>query len=277
MYMNKHKGKKPLLGKHSLKLSFFLAVLIAILLTVLSANSGTNFQAHAANPTPTPICPPDQCTECNNTCGNCTGWDTNLNCQEIHWVQPCSPSCSITPVPTSSPVSNPPPGVCPGECPVCPQYETWDASNRVCVETAVYETVNYPPTCVPCPETSICYEGCGCNTPCNKNAQFQPGNLPCGTSGTFCSTAIGTIDASGFGGLIKTLFSILLAVGGGLAVLLIIVSGYRLIISQGNPESVQNARNQLAAAVVGLLFIIFSLVILQAIGVDIIKIPGFGP
>jgi hypothetical protein len=48
------------------------------------------------------------------------------------------------------------------------------------------------------------------------------------------------------------------------------------MISQGNPEQVKGAREQLTAAIIGLLFIIFSLVILQIIGVNILKIPGFG-
>jgi hypothetical protein len=48
------------------------------------------------------------------------------------------------------------------------------------------------------------------------------------------------------------------------------------MISQGNPEKIQAAREQLTAAIVGLLFIIFSLVIIQVLGYDILHIPGFG-
>jgi hypothetical protein len=66
-----------------------------------------------------------------------------------------------------------------------------------------------------------------------------------------------------------------LSLSGGIVVLLIIASGYRLMTSQGDPEKVKGAREQLTAAIVGLLFIIFSLVILQAITVDIFHIPGF--
>lgn len=82
---------------------------------------------------------------------------------------------------------------------------------------------------------------------------------------------IGTDPAS----FAKSLFSIVLSIAGGIAVLLIIVSGYRLITSQGNPEKTQVAREQLTAAVIGLLFIIFSIFILQVIGHDILNIPGF--
>lgn len=90
-----------------------------------------------------------------------------------------------------------------------------------------------------------------------------------------CDTALGDIstDPTGF---IKKVFGILLSLVGGIALLLIIVSGYRLMASQGNPEKVQEAREQLTSAIVGLLFIIFSFSILQIIGIDILRIPGFG-
>lgn len=87
-------------------------------------------------------------------------------------------------------------------------------------------------------------------------------------------TALGNIstDPAGF---IRSIFSILLSLAGGIALLIIIVSGYRLMSSQGNPEKVQAAREQLTSAIVGLLFIIFSLSILTIIGVDILRIPRF--
>lgn len=75
---------------------------------------------------------------------------------------------------------------------------------------------------------------------------------------------------------VKSIFGIILSLSGGVALLLIILSGYKLMLSQGNPEKAQEAKETLTAAIVGLLFIIFSLVILQVIGVDILKIPGFG-
>lgn len=77
------------------------------------------------------------------------------------------------------------------------------------------------------------------------------------------------------GKFISVIFGIVLSLSGGIATLLIIISGYRLMASQGNPEKMQAARDQLTAAIVGLLFIIFSIVILQTLGVDILHIPGF--
>ena len=88
------------------------------------------------------------------------------------------------------------------------------------------------------------------------------------------NTAIGEISTEPQG-FVKRIFSLVLGVAGGIALILIIISGYRFMASQGNPEAITNARQQLIAAIVGLLFIIFSFVILQIIGVDILRIPGF--
>jgi hypothetical protein len=89
-----------------------------------------------------------------------------------------------------------------------------------------------------------------------------------------CKTALGDLPTD-LPGLLTRVFSIALSLAGVVALGLIIASGYRLMISQGNPEQVKGAREQLTAAIIGLLFIIFSLVILQIIGVNILKIPGF--
>lgn len=75
---------------------------------------------------------------------------------------------------------------------------------------------------------------------------------------------------------ISNLFAVLLSISGGIALLLIIKAGYQMMTSQGKPESINNARDQLVAAIVGLIFLILSFVILQVIGFDILQIPGFG-
>lgn len=94
-------------------------------------------------------------------------------------------------------------------------------------------------------------------------------------NGTSCPTALGNLPTN-LPDLLTKMFSVALSIAGLVALGLIIASGYRLMISQGNPEQVKGAREQLTAAIIGLLFIIFSLIILQVIGVNILNIPGFG-
>lgn len=88
-----------------------------------------------------------------------------------------------------------------------------------------------------------------------------------------CDTAFGEFLTSP-GDFVKQIFGIVLSLAGGVSVILIILSGYRLISSGGNPEKLTAAKDQLVSAIIGLLFIIFSLSILQIIGVDILHIPG---
>lgn len=67
-----------------------------------------------------------------------------------------------------------------------------------------------------------------------------------------------------------------LGMGGGFALLNILAAGFRLSVSQGNPKQTDEAKQQLTAALGGLLFIIFSVVLLHFIGYTVFKIPGFG-
>ena len=106
-----------------------------------------------------------------------------------------------------------------------------------------------------------------------KNGELKPNqNVKC----VSIDTAIGeiSIEPEGF---VKRIFSLVLGLAGGIALILIMISGYKMMASQGNPEAIVAARDQLLSAVIGLLFIIFSFVILQVIGVDILRIPGFMP
>ena len=105
-------------------------------------------------------------------------------------------------------------------------------------------------------------------------AQCAPGALKNGSC-TAVDTAIGTISTSPTG-VVGSIMTILLSLSGGIAILLIIAAGYQMVTSQGNPEKVKEARERLTSAIVGLLFIIFSVAILQVIGVDILRIPGLG-
>jgi type IV secretion system pilin len=89
-----------------------------------------------------------------------------------------------------------------------------------------------------------------------------------------CPTSLGNINTSA-SGFINFLFRLLLSISGAIALLIIIISGYNYALSGGNPEKVKAARETLTAAIVGLLFIIFSTVILQIIGINVLGLSGF--
>ncbi|HUD44491.1 MAG TPA: pilin [Patescibacteria group bacterium] len=153
-------------------------------------------------------------------------------------------------------------------------------------------------TLIPTP-TSTCFQSCinteysvsYCNSKCNPSTSTTTTSGSSGNSETVgasnsqpsteptCDqimTAIGgiTTDPQGF---IRSIFGILLSLSGGVALAIIIYNGYRLLISQGNPEMIKKARENITSGIIGLIFAILSLAILQIIGVNILHIPGFTP
>ncbi|MEK7577537.1 MAG: hypothetical protein AAB492_02875 [Patescibacteria group bacterium] len=89
-------------------------------------------------------------------------------------------------------------------------------------------------------------------------------------------TAFGCVGEGGNpSDFITKFLSLGIGIGGGIAFLLILVSGFQTMTSVGNPEKLHAAKELLGGAISGLLLIIFSIFILKIIGVDILGIPGF--
>lgn len=119
---------------------------------------------------------------------------------------------------------------------LCDEYLTSSTSNR-----AEYSS------CVTCANSKGVWTGFGC-MPTNKVGAF-----------------IG-----------KTIFSFGLGLAGSLALLCILYASFILQTSRGNPERIKKAKENLRACITGLLLIIFSVFILNLIGVSVLRIPGFG-
>lgn len=90
-------------------------------------------------------------------------------------------------------------------------------------------------------------------------------------SGKVC-TGLGVIDTNP-SALVNTILTIAIGVAGGIAFLLIVYGGFRMAFSSGDPKAVQEARDIITSAIVGLLLIIFSVFLLNLIGVDILGLP----
>lgn len=104
---------------------------------------------------------------------------------------------------------------------------------------------------------------------------------PVTATGTYCqagnfdsgiSTAIGCIHTDPEL-LIKDLFKLATGIGGGIAFLLMVIGAFQMVISAGDAEAVKAGRERFESAIIGLVFVIFSIFILRFIGVDIL---GFG-
>jgi hypothetical protein len=86
-------------------------------------------------------------------------------------------------------------------------------------------------------------------------------------------TAVGCLPTTseGFTGAVLTLA---LSIGGGVALLLMVYGGFLFATAGGNPEAAQKGKEVFMGAIIGLLFIIFSVTLLNVIGVDILQLPG---
>lgn len=174
--------------------------------------------------------------------------------------------------------------------PACSQNELCSDSTGVCGKLA---NGSYSGKCIAnTTGTCITDANCGSGYTCNNGTcilQTPPPTIsssllppPCAKADadknngncSIIQTALGNIN-TGVPGFIKWLITLILSVAGSIVLLIIIATGYRLMASQGDPEKVKEAREGLTAAIVGLLFIIFSLVILQFITISVLHIPAF--
>ena len=89
-------------------------------------------------------------------------------------------------------------------------------------------------------------------------------------------TGIGCVETSISSFIEKTVFGVGLGLAGVVSLGCIIYASILLQISAGNSERLENARELLKSCIIGLVIIIFSTFILRVIGVDILRIPGFG-
>jgi hypothetical protein len=100
--------------------------------------------------------------------------------------------------------------------------------------------------------------------------------LGCGGDPNALDTAIGCIPIGEPREFIAFVLRWAMGIGGGVAFLLILYSGFMMISSSGNPERLQAGRELLTAAISGIVLLIFSIFILRFVGIDILGISSFG-
>ena len=95
----------------------------------------------------------------------------------------------------------------------------------------------------------------------------------CGAEGGI-NTAIGCIPTNDPQAFTSFLLRWGIGIGGGIAMLLIIYSGFLIMTSSGDPRKMQAGKELLTAAIGGIIFLAASTYILSIVGVEILKIPG---
>ncbi len=107
------------------------------------------------------------------------------------------------------------------------------------------------------------------------NEPIKEGSITC-PDGNSINTAIGCIPINDTDELIGFILRWAIGIGGGIAFLLIILAGFQIMTSAGNPDRLKAGQELMTSAIAGLMLLIFSVFILKIIGVDILKLPGFG-
>lgn len=100
----------------------------------------------------------------------------------------------------------------------------------------------------------------------SRDSTFGSGQNPC--VGNVCRTALGDIptDITGFAGRV---LSIAIGLAGGIALILMVFGSIRVLTSSGDQQRLSAGRDTIIAAIAGLLFLIFSVLILRALGIVI--------
>jgi len=153
----------------------------------------------------------------------------------------------------------------------------------------------YMGACVPCGLSEDIKNCPYLNSDCGNNCSILPSptdkphrvkdKVFCNTSnprdGTtnvadsgYIYTAIGCIPVLSTPKFIEWILRWAIGIGGGIALMLIIVASFQIITSSGSPEKVQAGKELLTSAIAGLIMLIFSVFILKIIGIDILKLPG---
>ncbi len=150
-------------------------------------------------------------------------------------------------------------------------------NNGDCVQNICSQTGQ--PCSITTGKENNCCSGVCTNSKCIAGTPVPPPPPdPCPKQNGICTiidTAVGTIDVSTPGAFVKAAFGVILSVSGAIAILIIIFSGYGIMFSQRDPERIKGSQEMLTSAIVGLLFMIFSVTILHIIGYDIFRLPGF--
>lgn len=105
-------------------------------------------------------------------------------------------------------------------------------------------------------------------------SSVSQGENPCqpGPDGTpICPTALGDIPANPIK-FAERFLQIAIGIGGGIAFILMVLGAIRVLTSSGDQQKLSGGRDMIVAAIAGILFIIFSVMILRFIGIEILKI-----
>jgi hypothetical protein len=111
---------------------------------------------------------------------------------------------------------------------------------------------------------------------CSIAATTNDGDIKCTTSdgSEGINTAIGCVYVGSGTSLVETILRIATGVGGGLALALILYGVFVVTTSAGMPDKLKAGSEIITSAIIGLIFILLSVFLVNLIGINILGIPG---
>lgn len=175
--------------------------------------------------------------ECIDSIGNDTSLSNRYECRQPGTKEPCDPARH-------------------GRCICTPPEGTWVGG----------EVVGTPDPFALCAQV---------DSDSKKTCQDCLDGVTLGEGNSGVWTSLGCIPTDGQQ-TVRFVISLGLGMAGGVGLLMIISAGAIFTMSRNDPKKVGDAKELLTSVIIGLLFIVFSVTILQFIGITVLKIPGFG-
>ena len=107
-----------------------------------------------------------------------------------------------------------------------------------------------------------------------KSPAEQQACVACASKGVW--TGIGCVDFTLSDFIQNIIFGWGIGFAGVISLFCIMWSAFRMQFSRGDPAQIKASQERMTACITGLILIIFSVFILRFIGVNILRIPGFG-
>jgi len=117
------------------------------------------------------------------------------------------------------------------------------------------------------------YDPMASPTPANAKAK-EPFCDPAIGVSSGIDTALGCVKIGSGEDLIETILQIATGVGGGIALALILYGTFIVTTSAGMPDKLKAGSEIITSAIVGLIFILLSIFLVNLIGINILGIPG---
>lgn len=94
--------------------------------------------------------------------------------------------------------------------------------------------------------------------------------------GCISTNLSGFTEEGAAGGVVQTLLNIIFVIVGGIALLYLIYGAFVLMTSQNNPERLNYGKRIVYGAVIGVVFCLASVFIVNIVAGSVLKLPGFG-